>query len=187
MTKVSLYTRKASKYKLAKPQQAPLNDGQSYVLRYAGTWETLKDVRTYVDAMTGATAKRLEFLSGKQQAIKAERKPKSDDAFDVKKQAYLASVKEHKSHKTWLAYSLALREFYTASQIAQQDYFDGANPVKLAEPAFAPNGTEKALFTRRNWGDAEGSLGAVSYGGGDSCVHGAALWDNRAPTCSTIF
>jgi hypothetical protein len=80
MTKVSLYTRKASKYKLAKPQQVPLNDGQSYVLRYAGTWETLKDVRTYVDAMTAATAKRLEFLSGKQQAIKAERKPKSDVA-----------------------------------------------------------------------------------------------------------
>jgi hypothetical protein len=113
------------------------------VLRYAGTWETLKDVRTYVDAMTAATARRLEFLSGKQEAIKAECKPKSDDAFDVKKEAYLASVKEHKSHKTWLASSLALREFYTASQIAQQDYFDGANPVKLAEPAFAPNGTKK--------------------------------------------
>jgi hypothetical protein len=51
-----------------------------------------------------------------QQKVKTERKPKSDDAFDVKKEAYLTSVKAHKSHKTWLAYSWAPREFYTACQ-----------------------------------------------------------------------
>ena len=118
MTTVSLYVRKAGKYKLAKPQSAPLDDNQSYVLRYAGTWETLKDVRSYFDAAAAATTKKLAFLSGKQQAVKVARKPESDDAFDVKKEAYLASVKEHKSHKTWLAYSLALREFYAVCQCA---------------------------------------------------------------------
>lgn len=42
---------------------------------------------------------------------------------------------------------------------SQQGYFDGANPVKLAEiPAFAPNGTETKPLTRRNCGDAQGTL-----------------------------
>ncbi len=44
----------------------------------------------------------------------------------------------------------------------------------------------EALCTRRNWGDAEGSLGAVSYSGGDCCVHGAALWGNCVVCCGNL-
>jgi integrase len=114
MTQVSLYTRKAGKYKPAKPQQYPLDT--TFVLRYAGTWETLAGPLTYFEAMAKATAKKMEFLTGVRQPKPAVRKPKSYDAFDVKMEAYLDSTKEHKSHKTWLAYTLALREFYAACQ-----------------------------------------------------------------------
>jgi integrase/recombinase XerD len=126
MTKVSLYVRKAGKgYKLAKPQQAPLDDGQSYVLRYAGTWETLKDVRTYFEAAAAATAKRLAFITGK--AVLPEPKPRiqAPDALDVLLDQYLTETESLKSHKTWLAYKLTLTDFVrscgcqTVDQITQ--------------------------------------------------------------------
>jgi integrase/recombinase XerD len=117
MTQVSLEVRnrRTGKYGPAKPQQLPLDPAFSYSIRFAGQRKTLKD-RNYYDAMAVATTKRLEFLSGIQQAPVTARKPKSDDAFDVKMEAYLVSTKEHKSHKTWLAYSLALKTFYAACQ-----------------------------------------------------------------------
>jgi hypothetical protein len=85
-------------------------------------------------------------------------------------------AQEHEISKTTLKH---VKNFLSGvfRHAAQQGYFDGANPLKLAEvPAFAPNGAETKPYSLEEIGsDAKGSHGAVGDGRCDCCFHGAPL------------
>ena len=82
-------------------------------------------------------------------------------------QSWLEEIaREHEISKTTLKH---VKNFLSGvfRLAAQRGYFDGANPVKLAEvPAFAPNGAETK---------PQGSHGTLGASRCDCCFHGAPL------------
>jgi hypothetical protein len=117
MKKVSLYVREHSTRKLVKASSKttyPMD--ATFVLRYGGKWETLRGHHTFAEASVAAQRKQLNLFTG-EETITLSSRPRSG-ALDSSIDAYLDSTAEHKSHKTWLAYSKARRGFYASCRCA---------------------------------------------------------------------
>jgi integrase len=117
MKKVSLYVREHSTRKLVKANSKttyPMD--ATFVLRYGDKWETLRGHHSFAEASVAAQRKQLNLFTG-EETITLSPRPRSG-ALDSSIDAYLDSTAEHKSHKTWLAYSKALRGFYASCRCA---------------------------------------------------------------------
>jgi integrase len=119
LMKVSLYVRdrKSREQHLAKPKKTYPMD-TIWVLRYGKTWQTLDGTLTYVEAAAKAAAKTIELLTGVPQKTTVARKPATPDSLDTLIDAYLNSTKKTNSHRTWLAYKLAMNSFFKSCQCA---------------------------------------------------------------------
>ena len=89
-----------------------------WVLRIGSRWETLDGTFTYYEAAAKASAKKTEILLGVPQKAKVERKAKAPEGLKELIDTYLKSIRELRSRKTWLAYSLALNSFFQSCPCA---------------------------------------------------------------------
>ena len=116
--KVTVYTRERLTRKLRRATIKDDSPETTFVLRFGTMWETLDHGVDFAHARIAAIGEETALLQGKATIPEPKARVKAPDALDVLIDAYLKSIEEHRSHKTSLAYSLALRAFYNSCRCA---------------------------------------------------------------------